>query len=73
MSQVNAEIKGMLTYINTIPEAQDVEASLMIQRILNELERFSHFPLVMDAKAQASIEERFEILNKRLNIRKNTP
>jgi len=72
LNLIHTEIQGLLTFINVVPESQDVEANLMLQKILIDMERGSHFPLVLDAKMQSSIQERFTIIDKRFNLHETT-
>ena len=65
--KINAEIKGLQSYLNLIPEGQDMEANLILQRNLSDMERLSHFPRVVGAVAMGDIRNRFEIIRKRLN------
>lgn len=68
VEKINVEIKGLQNYLNLIPEEQDMEANLILQKNLAEIEHLSHFPSVVNATTREEIQNRFEIIRKRLAI-----
>jgi hypothetical protein len=68
IEKINAEIKGLQSYLNLIPEGQDMEANLILQKNLAEMERLSHFPSVVNAATMEDIRKRFKIIRKRLGF-----
>jgi len=68
VEKINAEIKGLQSYLDLIPEGRDMEANLILQRNLADMERLSHFPSVVNAAAMENIQKRFQVIRKRLDM-----
>ena len=68
IEEINVEIKALQASLSLIPEGRDMEANLILQKNLADMERLSHFPTVVNAAAIESIRERFEMIRKRLGL-----